>query len=150
MLDLRIANEAFFAPFDPAWPDDFHTLEHQRARIVDPARRHSWMILDDGEAAGFVGLSNVVRGPLQSAILSYWVDESRNGRGLATRAVAAVVEIAFGELELHRLEAGTLVDNVASQRVLEKNDFERIGIARRFLWIAGDWRDHVLFQRVAD
>jgi [ribosomal protein S5]-alanine N-acetyltransferase len=122
---------------------------YQRSRILDPAR-HSWLILDDGEPAGFVGLSNIVRGALQSAIVSYWVDEARNGRGLATRAVGGLVEIAFGELELHRLEAGTLVDNVASQRVLEKNGFERYGLARRFLLIAGEWRDHVLFERIAE
>jgi ribosomal-protein-alanine N-acetyltransferase len=47
--------------------------------------------------------------------------------------------------------AGTIsLANVASQRVLEKNGFERIGVARRYLHIAGAWRDHVLFQRVAD
>ena len=91
-----------------------------------------------------------MRGPLQSAIVSYWLDEARNGHGLATRAVGALVEIAFGELELHRLEAGTLVDNLASQRVLEKNGFERYGLARRFLLIGGEWRDHVLFERIAE
>jgi ribosomal-protein-alanine N-acetyltransferase len=51
---------------------------------------------------------------------------------------------------LHRLEAGTLPDNFASQRVLEKNGFERFGLARRFLLIAGEWRDHVLFERIAE
>jgi len=108
------------------------------------------MILDDGEPAGWVGLSNIVRGPLQSAILSYWMDEGHTRRGLASAAVGEVVEHAFGELGLHRLEAGTLVDNVASQRVLEKNGFERIGVAPRYLKIAGEWRDHLLFQRLAD
>jgi ribosomal-protein-alanine N-acetyltransferase len=121
----------------------------QRARIAE-AGRHSWLILDDGEPAGFVGLSNIVRGPLQSAILSYWVDQGHNRRGLATRAVAAVVDFAFGQLGLHRVEAGTLPDNFGSQRVLEKNGFERYGLARRFLLIAGEWRDHVLFERVAE
>ena len=69
---------------------------------------------------------------------------------LATGAVGAVVEHAFGPLGLHRVEAGTLVDNVASQRVLEKNGFERIGLARNYLHIGGAWRDHLLFQRTAD
>jgi [ribosomal protein S5]-alanine N-acetyltransferase len=91
-----------------------------------------------------------VRGPLQRAILSYWVDEARNGRGLCTQAVAAVIDFAFGELDLHRIEAGTLPDNFASQRVLEKSGFERFGVAQRFLLIAGEWRDHVLFERIAD
>ena len=33
--------------------------------------------------------------------------------------------------------------------MLEKNGFERIGLARAYLRIAGEWRDHILFQRVA-
>ncbi|MBV8301818.1 MAG: GNAT family N-acetyltransferase, partial [Candidatus Dormibacteraeota bacterium] len=54
------------------------------------------------------------------------------------------------ELELHRLQAATLVRNRASQRVLEKNRFESIGVARRYLYIAGRWQDHVLYARVAE
>jgi [ribosomal protein S5]-alanine N-acetyltransferase len=64
--------------------------------------------------------------------------------------VSEVVAIAFGELALHRLEAGTLVDNLASQRVLQKNRFERYGLAKRYLFIAGEWRDHLLFERTAE
>ena len=77
----------------------------------------------------------------QSGTIGYWVDERANGRGLATCAVGEILEYAFGELGLHRVEAATLVDNVPSQRVLEKNSFERIGLARSFLRIDGDWRD---------
>lgn len=108
------------------------------------------MILDGREPVGWVGLSNLVRGPMQSAIVSYWVDRDHNGRGLCTQAVGEVVEFSFGELGLHRLEAGTLPDNFASQRVLEKNGFERYGLARRMLLIAGEWRDHILYERLAD
>jgi ribosomal-protein-alanine N-acetyltransferase len=61
-----------------------------------------------------------------------------------------MVEHAFGELNLHRLEAGTRLDNLGSQKVLARNGFERIGVARSFLRIAGGWHDHVLFQRIND
>ena len=91
----------------------------------------------------------MIGGPLQVANLGYWVDAARHGRGLATQAVAAVVEFAFSDAGLHRLEAGTLPDNVASQRVLEKNGFERYGLAHGLLLIGGVWRDHVLFERNA-
>jgi len=149
MLDLYVRNQGFLAPYEPVRADDFLTVEAQRARIVEPGR-HSWLIVDEDEPAGFIGLSNVVRGPLQSAVVSYWVDEGHNGRGLCTASVAELIDHAFGELALHRLEAGTLVDNVASQRVLEKNGFQRYGLAQRYLLIGGEWRDHVLFERVAD
>jgi RimJ/RimL family protein N-acetyltransferase len=52
--------------------------------------------------------------------------------------------------QLHRVEAATLVGNVPSQRVLEKNGFERIGLARRLLRIGSDWRDFFLYERLAD
>jgi ribosomal-protein-alanine N-acetyltransferase len=148
---LYAANRDFLAPFDPIRPDDFYTADGQRARLEQPpANGFRFAIVDGGAIAGIIALSNVVRGAFDSANVGYFVDHARNGRGLATEAVAAVVEFAFDAGGLHRLEAGTLVDNVPSQRVLEKNGFERIGLARRYLKIAGEWQDHVLFQRVAD
>ena len=145
---LLDANRAFLAPFSPEWPDDFFTVGTQRTRIASNDLLYG--IFDEGALAGLVVLSNIVRGPFQSANLGYFVDRGRNGRGLATRAIATIVGTSFAELGLHRLEAGTLVDNVASQRVLEKNGFVRIGIAPRYLCIAGAWRDHVLFQRTKE
>ena len=57
-----------------------------------------------------------------------------------------MLRTAFDELGLHRVEAGTLVHNVGSQRVLERNGFVRFGLAPQYLRIAGRWQDHVLFQ----
>ncbi len=96
-----------------------------------------------------VNLFHIHREALQCGTLGYWVDHSRNGRGLATGAVGEILSYAFAELALHRVEAATLVDNLPSQRVLEKNGFERIGLARRYLRIDDEWRDFVLFQRLA-
>jgi len=145
---LLRANRDFLAPFDPVRDERFFTAEAQAERIA--RHGHLFAILDDGEIAGTVALSNVWLGAFRSANVGYFVDRARNGRGLATRAVGAVAEVAFGELELHRLEAGALVDNVGSHRVLEKNRFTRIGVAPRYLHIGGAWRDHVLFQLLAD
>jgi ribosomal-protein-alanine N-acetyltransferase len=144
---LLRANRDFLAPFEPVRDERFFTAEGQAARIAQHG--HLFAIMDDGEIAGTIAISNVLLGALRSANVGYWVDRARNGRGLASAAVAAVAETAFGELELHRLEAGTLVDNIGSQRVLERNRFTRIGIAPRYLHIGGAWRDHVLFQLLA-
>jgi [ribosomal protein S5]-alanine N-acetyltransferase len=142
-------NREFLAPFEPLRDERFFTSEGQRERI-ETSSSTSFVIIAEGDIVGGVTISNLEYGPFRSATLGYWVAERFNGRGLATQAVGEAVDIAFGELGLHRLEAGTLVDNVASQRVLEKNGFERIGLARRYLQIAGEWRDHFLYQRTAD
>lgn len=136
------------APFVPLRDDAFFTVDGQRARIE--AAEHLYGVVDRGSLAGTISFSNVAPMPFASATLGYWVAAGHRGHGLATHAVAAAVGLAFGELGLHRLEAATLVDNVASQRVLEKNGFTRIGLAPRYLHVAGAWRDHMLFQRTAE
>jgi [ribosomal protein S5]-alanine N-acetyltransferase len=142
-------NRDFLALFDPVRDERFFTSEGQRESIeANSAVRFA--IIADGAIVGGVTISDLVYGAFRSAHLGYWVAERLNGRGLATRAVGEAVAVAFGELDLHRLEAGTLVDNLASQRVLDKNRFERIGLARSYLQIAGEWRDHLLYQRTAD
>jgi [ribosomal protein S5]-alanine N-acetyltransferase len=149
---LYLANRDFLAPFEPIRPPEFFTADGQRKRLQRQldGETHPFAILDDGAIAGTINLFHVMRESLQSGTIGYWVDGARNGRGLATGAVGEIVEFAFGELELHRVEAATLVDNVGSQRVLEKSGFERIGLARRYLRINDDWRDFFLFQRLAD
>jgi [ribosomal protein S5]-alanine N-acetyltransferase len=145
---LLSENREFMAPVEPVRDERFFTSEGQRDRIEENFA--GFAIVVDGVISGGVTISDPIYGVFWSAHLGYWVDRRLNGRGLATRAVGEAVDIAFGQLDLHRLQAGTLVDNVASQRVLEKNGFERIGLARRYLRIAGDWRDHWLYQRTVD
>ncbi len=110
-----------------------------------------WVIVnDDGAIAGRLTLSGIVRGPFQSCSVGYWLAEDQTGEGLATEAVRAAVEFAFTQLELHRVQAETLVQNVASQRVLARTGFDQYGLAPRYLNIAGRWQDHLMFQRLND
>jgi [ribosomal protein S5]-alanine N-acetyltransferase len=156
IADLLRANRDFLAPWEPLRPDDYFTTEGQRSNLEDALRLYlagatlPHVILDDGRIVGRVTLTNITRGPFLSCNLGYWVAETANGRGVATQAVARIARLAFGELALHRIEAGTLVDNAGSQRVLERNGFQRYGLAPRYLKIAGEWRDHVLFQLVSE
>jgi ribosomal-protein-alanine N-acetyltransferase len=149
---LYLANREFLAPFEPVRPAEFFTTDGQRKRLERQLAdaTHPFAILDDGAIVGTINLSRIVRDGPQSGVIGYWIDRARNGRGLATGAVGEILAYAFDALDLHRVEAATLVDNVPSQRVLEKNGFERIGLARSFLRIDGDWRDFLLFERVAD
>jgi ribosomal-protein-alanine N-acetyltransferase len=153
---LYCANRDHLLPFVEIRNQSFFTAEGQRERIeraaATAANGDGWRfaIVHEGRIAGTIGVTNVVRGPLQCAKLGYWVDRAQHGHGLATTAVGDVVDFAFDEAGLHRLEAWTLVDNLASQRVLEKNGFERFGLARQLLLVDGEWRDHLLFERIAD
>jgi ribosomal-protein-alanine N-acetyltransferase len=147
---LRLRNRAYLEPWelDSDDPDRWYRVDGVRAWITDGQARFA--ILDAGELSGMLSLTGIERGPIQTAMLSYFVDEARAGRGLATRAVADAVRHAFGELGLHRVEAGTAVPNVASRRVLEHNRFTLVGTLRRHLLLRGVWTDHLLWERLAD
>ncbi|MGN6742185.1 MAG: GNAT family N-acetyltransferase [Amnibacterium sp.] len=154
---LHTANRDFLAPYDPVRPAEWFT-EAGQAEVVAGllARAEAGTVLPrvildpDGAVAGRITLTGIEHGPYRNARVGYWVARDANGRGLATAAVAEVLGLAFGALGLHRVEASTLVDNLRSQAVLTRNGFTRIGLAPRYLHIAGEWRDHLLFQRLAD
>jgi ribosomal-protein-alanine N-acetyltransferase len=76
------------------------------------------------------------------------VDKDLTGRGIGSAALGFAVQAARTELGLHRLQAATLPNNAASQRILKRTGFEEIGRAPAYLRIAGSWQDHVLFQRI--
>ncbi|GAA0320698.1 GNAT family N-acetyltransferase [Kineococcus aurantiacus] len=150
-------NWPFLEPYEPERDESHFTTEGQAVLLTQALAEHAagravpYVIEFEGELVGRLTLSGIVRGPFQSADVGYFVAEAVNGRGVATAAVAALAEVAFDPagLGLHRLQAGTLLSNSASQAVLQRNGFERIGVARRYLRIAGRWQDHVLYQRVA-
>jgi ribosomal-protein-alanine N-acetyltransferase len=99
---------------------------------------------------GRITLGRITRGAFQNAYLGYWVDRERAGQGIATEAVHAALEFAFGTLALHRVQAGVMPHNQRSIRVLEKSGFRKEGFAERYLQIAGRWEDHLIFAITAE
>jgi ribosomal-protein-alanine N-acetyltransferase len=146
--ELYVANRAWLEPFQPDGDDAErrYRIDYHREWVKRPGR---YLILDDGEVVGGLSLVTTPDDAIRSAMLGYWVAEDRGGRGLATRAVRDALELAFGKLGLHRVEAGTRVDNARSQRVLEKTGFTRVGLLRAHLLIGGEWCDHYLYERIA-
>ena len=65
-----------------------------------------------------------------------------------TMAVGMVVGYAFAKLELHRVEANVMPRNLASLRVLEKNQFVNEGMSKYYLRINGVWEDHIHMVKI--
>ena len=99
--------------------------------------------------SGQLTVNGISWGSARWASLGYWVAQSHAGRGITTTAVALVCDHLFKEVQLHRIEIAIRPENTASLRVVEKLGFTEIGTAPGFLHIAGDWRDHRVFQVLA-
>jgi ribosomal-protein-alanine N-acetyltransferase len=107
--------------------------------------QYAFGIFVDGTFAGELNLNNIVRGAMQSATIGYWIDRARAGRSLMSESIVVLMQFAFEELNLHRLEICIIPRNSNSRRVVEKLDLREEGIAQRFLEINGAWEDHVRF-----
>jgi ribosomal-protein-alanine N-acetyltransferase len=157
LAQLYRLNRDFLAPWEPLRSDDFFTEDAQRIAIQNALCEHEQgrnlpLVILDEEASiiGRITLNGIVRGAFQSCSVGYWVSQSAGGRGVATAALKHVIAVAFGELGLHRIQGETLLDNFASQKVLERNGFVRYGMAPDYLKIAGRWQDNILYQLIND
>ena len=153
LAELTRANREFLAPTSPLRPEEYFTDEGQERAALESLRAAEIgtalpMVIVDAAAdlVGTLNFNSIVRGAFQSASIGYWVSQDRNGEGFASAAVAAAKRVARERLGLHRLQAETLVDNEASQRVLFKNGFIQYGQAPDYLKIAGRWQENRLFQ----
>lgn len=96
----------------------------------------------DGVLLGAINLTEIVRGRFQSGYLGYYVGAPHARRGYMTEALQRMLRSAFRELRLHRVEANIQPGNRASGRLVERAGFRLEGRSRRYLKIAGRWRDH--------
>lgn len=103
-----------------------------------------------GEVVGQITLSGLSFGSLASGAVGYWVAESVAGKGITPKAVALVIDWAFTNLGLHRVEVCIRPENEASLRVVSKLGMRYEGLRRRYIHIDGDWRDHFCFAVTID
>ena len=155
ILNFYIRNKNYLKPFEASKKDSFYTLESQRKSIVEHYNQFlngsniSFGIYKENHLIGKIQLSNVVLGVFRNAFIGYAMDEKEQGNGYMKEAVNLVVDYAFDYMELHRIEATTLINNLRSKSVLSSCGFKEIGISEKYLFIDGDWRDHSIFYRVA-
>jgi [ribosomal protein S5]-alanine N-acetyltransferase len=97
---------------------------------------------EDDAIVGFLNISEIIRGRLQSAFLGYGGVAGHAGQGYMREALELVLREAFTTLGLHRLEVNIQPGNQASIALAERCGFEHEGFSPRYLKIGGRWRDH--------
>ncbi len=158
LLDLQLRNSELFQKCSPTFEDDYYTIEAKRKHIRnsikarEEGREYSFGIFlkAGGNLVGEVSLFHIFRSSLQKCLIGYSLDARYSGRGYATEAVCLAVQFAFEELKLHRIEAGVMLNNIGSMRVLEKAGFNKEGVERKGVKINGRWEDHQIFALLAE
>lgn len=138
-----------FQPLRPYSEERLRKILQVRAAVPLDAQldgKVQWVILENNRSAGWISLDVTSREHGIGAV-GYTISEAFRGRGIATHALRQVVAIAFApsQVNLERLEAVVAVQNVASQRALERVGFIREGTARGLLRIQGIRVDHYCY-----
>ncbi|HEX2730971.1 MAG TPA: GNAT family protein [Polyangiaceae bacterium] len=160
LLAYALRNQAFQAPFSPPPPPLWDTLSNARRRqrqyqeqLRDGTAYRFWFrMLSDpmGPLIGAASLTNIVLGVRRACSLGYHLDWEHQGRGLMHEALKPIIRFAFDELQLNRIEASYLPENARSARVLQRLGFQIEGLGRRYTFINGEFRDHVLTALLND
>ncbi|WP_436526180.1 GNAT family N-acetyltransferase [Actinoplanes sp. HUAS TT8] len=161
--EVRIANQAWLAPWESAPPGPWAEMNSTRAYsyvyrdMKRAARRGDSMpfavcLVEDGRErlVGHVNLGNIVRRAFASAYAGYWIDYRVAGRGVIPTALALAVDHAFGPGGLHRIEVNIRPENGPSRRVVEKLGFREEAYHQRYMHIDGGWRDHLGYAMTSE
>ena len=154
---LRSESRRFLEPWEPTWRGDELTESAFRARVLRNEQEYAsgqavpLLIFTREEKVLLGGLTvgYIRRGAAQCCMIGYWMGERHAGQGHMLKALELAIPHIFSGLQLHRIEAACIPDNVRSIRLLEKAGFQREGYLREYLKINGEWRDHVMYSLLA-
>jgi ribosomal-protein-serine acetyltransferase len=136
-----------------SWDPDRFTVEHSRAWLqacIDDfaaGRRIGTYVRVAEELAGWASLD--IRGHIGE--VGYWLDAGYEGQGLATSAVRTLLDLAFGQRALERVELRTSIANDRSRAVAMRLGFRYEGTLRHAIRLpAGGFEDEMLFALLAE
>lgn len=153
---LRDVSREFLSKWEPSWAPDHLTRKSFTNRVYWAQRSIAGGTAvpvflfrrEDKELLGAITLDHIRRGPAQAGTTGYWIGAPHARQGYMREAIAGLVHFAFTDLDLSRIEAACLPENVASRSLLEKCGYKYEGVAQSYLQIDGRWRNHVLFANL--
>ncbi|MDO5409963.1 MAG: GNAT family protein [Lachnospiraceae bacterium] len=145
-------NEKFLEKYEPLKEKEFFTKEYQQNLLKNQVKdwenkvRYRFYITlkeQPGTVIGFCTLGGIIMNAFCSCFLGYSLSEANIRKGYMSEAVSRIVEFAFKELHLHRIEANIMPRNKASIGVVQKCHFVKEGFSKKYLKINGVWEDHI-------
>ena len=155
VLDFYERDQELFEKYETARIPEFYTLKHQHrllqyeysaAMKLSTVRFYVFLKEQPDQIVGTVCLHNIIRTFYHTCEIGYKFSSHIHGHGYAFEAIDCCIQIAFCELELHRITALVCHDNERSKHLLNCLGFRLEGICRDYLLLQGQWQDHFLYS----
>jgi len=137
------------------WMADDYSIEHARKFILEGIKNRldkvtlGLALVRDGALIGSTGF-NRLDWAARVCEIGYWIDREAEGKGVVTRACQAMIDYAFGELEMNRVEIRCSTENTRSAGVPPRLGFKLEGTLRRAEIINGRPHDFLIFGLLAE
>ena len=156
MKQYYVDNTDFLSKWEPIRDEKFLTKslwEKQLQENLDLYNdeigyRFSALNKNRTKVLGVCNFNNIVRGVFQACHLGYSIDSRYQGKGYMFEILNAGIKYMFDEVNLHRIMANYMPCNKRSENILYRLGFEKEGVAKSYLKIAGKWQDHILTSKI--
>jgi len=113
---------------------------------ISPRKFYNWRILkkDSREFIGLAGISFSLN-KFNLGEIYFKLSPKHWGQGYATEVSKKLINTGFEIFKLHRIEAGTVKENIKSVKVLEKSGMSKEGLRRKIVPIGEEWKDGYLY-----
>jgi [ribosomal protein S5]-alanine N-acetyltransferase len=136
LFNFECSNREFFEKSVPTRGNDYYQYEYfsqtMNELLQEQKEGISYFYLikgEDGEIVGRINLVDTVEsGTGRTGHLGYRIGEDYIGKGVASKAVSMLLEKLPHEYGIHEVHAKTTLENYASQKVLEKNQFSLVAV----------------------
>ena len=106
---------------------------------------HIFAIEVNQEAVGGIGIHPQSDIFIKNAEIGYWLGEPFWGHGIVSKAIKQIVQFGFSTFDIERIFARPYGTNVASQKILEKNNFLLEGRYNNILYKNGEYLDELIY-----
>lgn len=157
LYKFELENRLFFEEMVPTRGDDYYNPEifknRHEALLEEQVQGDAYFYLIKDKDSSIIGRINIVEIDKSQKIgyLGYRVGQAHIGKSIATKALKLLLETVI-EKDIKQIKAKTTTNNIASQRVLEKNGFERIATVGEEFELNGqklNFVDYILTIRVS-
>lgn len=136
------------------WATERYSVEDAREFIRRQIRQYAEdqgfasLVFFRGRVAGSIGY-NQIDWSNRKTDIGYWLGAEFLGRGLMTKSCRTLIEHAFRELRLNRVEINCAVENRRSRRIPERLGFTEEGTHRQAEWVHDHFKDLVSYSLLA-
>ncbi len=137
------------------WVTDDYSIDTARdfikTNLVEFAGNNTFaaaVVLDE-KIVGTIGIHHL-DSTNKSAQIGYWLDRQAQGKGLATKCCRVLIDYAFDDLNLNRIQINCNIENVKSRRIPERLGFKLEGVHRQVEWLNNEFRDWAIYAMLAE